>query len=652
MKRVILKSITLTNFKGEKDRTTAFNPDVTTIKGANGLGKSRHFDAFIWLLFGKDSSDRKDYEIKTRIDGKELHNVDCTVSAVIIVDGEEITLKRSFVEEWVRPRGKAERVFKGNHTDCWWNEVPVSVTEYAKRVSEIIDESLFKMLTNPAFFINMGMQLQRDTLFSIESALTDAELVAKKPEFAALIDRISGKSLSGFKREIAARKRLLKGELAEISPRIDQTEKLKPVTEDFTAIESRISELDAAIRTLDETIADINKAVRATYEAERGKARQINDLKSDAQKALFNAQSEENAKAYEANENRRELAGIIKGKKNDLDSITRAIKGWEDDLKKAESRITDIDAQIITLRADWSKENGRAYDGNDICPFCKQELPEAEKAAVRQKFTDTKNARLAEITEKGKALAASLAEWKEDAKNIRTNLDADRKAKADIEDEIASMNETLSGLVEVKPRTLSLEAVAECVEIKGRIAAIEATVSHDTASPDNSALVQKKSDLAAEKSNLLKRLAVRETIAKADAEINRLSDEEKRLAQEIAAIEREEIAIQDFNRIKIEECESRINSHFHFVKFKLYDTTNEGNIFEVCTPLIGGIPYGSANSASQVNAGLDIINALCRHFDVCAPIFIDNRESVNELIHTDAQIINLVVTTDKELIIE
>ena len=89
MKQVTLKSLTLCNFKGEKERTTNFNPDVTTISGGNGLGKSRHFDAFIWLLFGKDSKDRKDYEIKTRIDGKELHNVECSVSGVIAVDGEE-----------------------------------------------------------------------------------------------------------------------------------------------------------------------------------------------------------------------------------------------------------------------------------------------------------------------------------------------------------------------------------------------------------------------------------------------------------------------------------------------------------------------------------------------------------------------------------
>ena len=57
MKAIQLKSITLRNWRGEKERTTQFHTDgtVTRICGRNGLGKSRHMDAFCWLLFGKDS---------------------------------------------------------------------------------------------------------------------------------------------------------------------------------------------------------------------------------------------------------------------------------------------------------------------------------------------------------------------------------------------------------------------------------------------------------------------------------------------------------------------------------------------------------------------------------------------------------------------
>ena len=123
----------------------------------------------------------------------------------------------------------------------------------------------------------------------------------------------------------------------------------------------------------------------------------------------------------------------------------------------------------------------------------------------------------------------------------------------------------------------------------------------------------------------------------------------KDLAQQIADIEREEYTIQQFTKIKIDECEKRINAKFRCVAFRLFDYTLEGNPVETCIPLIGGVAYGSANTAAQVNAGLDIINALSRFYGVSAPIFIDNRESVNEIIPTQSQIINLVVTNDKQL---
>lgn len=53
----------------------------------------------------------------------------------------------------------------------------------------------------------------------------------------------------------------------------------------------------------------------------------------------------------------------------------------------------------------------------------------------------------------------------------------------------------------------------------------------------------------------------------------------------------------------------------------------------------------------KINAGLDIINAICRSVGITAPIFIDNRESVNDLIPTMSQVINLVVSKDKSLMI-
>lgn len=60
---ILIKTLTLINFKGVKKLTVDFN-FITNIYGANASGMITIFDAFTWMLFGKDSNDRKDFNVK------------------------------------------------------------------------------------------------------------------------------------------------------------------------------------------------------------------------------------------------------------------------------------------------------------------------------------------------------------------------------------------------------------------------------------------------------------------------------------------------------------------------------------------------------------------------------------------------------------
>ena len=147
-------------------------------------------DAFCWLLFGKDSKDRKDFNLRTTDEkGNPLQHCECSVEGTLVVDGTEITIKREYKEQWVKPRGQVEEVFKGNVTECTWDGVPVRVNEYKERINaEIIDENLFKMLTNTEYFLSLKQDVQREVLMSIAGAKTDNELAQGNAEFTALVD--------------------------------------------------------------------------------------------------------------------------------------------------------------------------------------------------------------------------------------------------------------------------------------------------------------------------------------------------------------------------------------------------------------------------------------------------------------------------------
>ena len=251
----------MTNFKGEKERTTVFNDGQTFIYGANGTGKSRHYDAFLWLLFGKDAQDRQDYEIKTVVNGEPFHKVDSSVRGEFTVDGEKLTMKRTLVEDWVKPRGQSEQVFKGNHTDYEWNGVPVSATEYKQKVRDIIDDSAFKMLSNPEYFASLPWQNQREILFSMADVPDDVEVARSEKSLSSLIGKITGKSVQDYRNELLANKKRLNQELSGIQPRIDQTVKMIPEADDFSAIENRMSEIDLAKNDINTLMSDRRRSV-------------------------------------------------------------------------------------------------------------------------------------------------------------------------------------------------------------------------------------------------------------------------------------------------------------------------------------------------------------------------------------------------------
>lgn len=654
MKTIILKSLTLINFRGEQNRTTEFDERETFVMGDNGLGKSRHFDAFMWLLFGKDANDRKDYEIKTRVNGEQLRHVNCEVSGTLVVDGETIKLRRAFVEDWVKPRGQMEQVFKGHHTECAVNDVPMNVTEYKNNIKAIVDDGLFKMITNPLFFASMPWQKQREQLFALAGTITDEEIAQDNEKYQALLAKLTGKDMEGYRKEIVAKKKKAKAQLDQIQPRIDQTQRLMPVEKDWSVIESEIVELDAKIAEVDRQLQDKSEAIRIAYQSEQDKKAKCTHIVAKQSNVLFKARQEANEIAYKANAARREAALKADEANTAVSSTKRKVDVLESELQTYQSKRKEYTDKMEELRKAWHEQNARTYNGETICPHCGQELPESMKADAEKKFNDTIKAEKDRINVKGKEYKGFVAKVDESvaetekalqkAKEAYQTAQAEAKAAAD---NLAKMGE------EVKAKEVKPEDVPEWVSLNNELVAIRASISTDTTSVvDNSGLNEQKRTLTAERDAKKRDLSERDTIAKHKKAIEELEKEGKKLAQEVASYEKEEFVMDEFTKAKINECEKRINRMFEYVTFKLYDYTLENNPVETCVPLVNGVPFFVANTAAKVNAGLDIINALCKFYNVCAPIFIDGRESVNTLVPTASQIINLVVSHDKEIIVK
>lgn len=660
MKNILLHSITLTNWRGEKRRTTEFHTDAPTcIMGGNGLGKSRHFDAFCWLLFGKDSHDRKDYELRTYdANHQPLHHCECSVEAVISVDGDKHTIKREYKEQWIKPRGQVEEVFRGNITECTWDGVPVKVSDFQKRISaNIIDETIFKMITNPHYFAEkMKWQQQREILLQIAGAKSDADIAAGNADYLALLDQLGGKSLADFRKQLAMEKKRLKVEKDDIEPRIDQTQKMMPEADDFNAIQREQDELQREL-------ADVQKQLDS--DTDRDKARQdkvrelnnrISDIKTEQDKLCRKSKNAAEEAASQKNEARRSIETKCKANAEAKSENSIDIRHAEDRIQYLEQQIAQLGLQLDDLRKEWYEINSQQYAGSTLCPHCGQPLPQSMVASAQADFEARKRKLIGMNNERGMALSSQRKSYEEELASKQNELKALQAKAASIDSTMQALYDELANHPVVKPQEPNPADVPGWKKHENDIRALQKEVEALSAPQEENAakakLIQKRTDIQNAIYSLQNRLMKQMQIENGKKEIERLQARGKQLAQLIADIERREYTAAQFSKKKIEDCEARINAMFHNVRFQLFDYTQDGNEFETCMPLVNGVSYSVANTASQLNAGLDIINTLCRFNNVSAPIFCDGAESVNNYISTNSQMIFLRVTTDKQLVIK
>lgn len=648
MKHIRILTLVMQSFRGERARVTDFYHDRTEICGCNGIGKSRHFDAFLWLLFGKDSQGRKDYEIKTRIKGKVMHGVDVHVECTLDVDGQTIKLRRSLVEVWTKPTGQVDAVFSGNKTVCAINDVPKSITQYNKEVFSIIDENLFLMLTNPKYFASMPWQKQREQLMAMIGTVDDAEIARENLDLQDLLDRLSGKSLDDYRKEVLMKKRKIKEELAGIQPRIDQTYSLMPEEDRWDELEAKLTTEKAELEAICKEIAEEQKD--CTAEDLQSKQSTIKAKMSNIE---YFAKKDAQIKADKANGERKKIADTVASLRLDLQGQDSYAYTLRQQIASIKNILQNAEAEREELREKYRSLSKLTF--SDYCPYCGQELPEKMKADGYEKFTSDVQQRKARMNEKGFHLKEQIDKMNAQLADAENNIKLSEASTKELEASIKRESEKLEDMPIVCP-VVDLTENEEYIHLQKQLQSIQDKINGHRAaeSPRLAELRQKKEETNVKIAYLNSRLHNRETIKQYKDAIETLNVKAKKLAEEIASYEKDECLINQFSLARTTEMENRISKMFgENVSFCFYDKTIDGNLVETCYPLVNGVPYNAANTAAKINAGLSIINALCKFYDVSAPIFIDNAESVNT-INPDvvSQIIELKVTKDTKLIVK
>lgn len=671
-KEVKLLSMTLRNFKGIKDLTVEFG-EVTDICGANATGKSTINDAFTWVLFGKDAQGNNDtkFGIKTvGPDGKPYEKLEHEVTAVLDVNGERTELRRALVEDWVKPRGSAEVTLKGNHTEYFCNGVEVKAGAYKEKVDSIVEEQLFKLITNPFYFAGLDWNTQRDILLRIAGGVTYEEVAANRADFTAILTQLSGKDVVAFKQEVAYRKKKIQEGLDKIPVEINAISSVTPETPDYEALENEKARLTSELEEVDTTISDIAKANRLHYESVQGKRKDINDRRTKQQDILFAAKQAAQKAVFEKNAKGNTARNNYDSTKRELNSYTITSDGELNNIRRNiesnNSAIENLKAKVEAKRNDWYNRNEDTYTASSeglTCPIYKTLCSDASvlklntEATTKAKraFEEAKEKDLERISKEGSELNGQIEGLEKRAVELTKEL---KDRTAEIEAKKAEYNNALGLLakeIEANPvidastvSEIKGEDLPEWKELEDQISRIAETIKELPAA-DNSELTAKKAGFTKDLDEVKRKLSLRSVIENNTKKIAELSDREKDLAQQKADLEKQEFTIDELNKARMDEVERRVNQKFQLVRFRMFEPQLNGGEKPDCVAMVNGVKFTDLNNAGKINAGLDIINTLCLFHEISAPIFVDNAEGVNQLFPIGSQLVKLIVTTDKEL---
>lgn len=648
MKQVVIKSMKLVNFKGLRDFKIEFNDSITNVLGKNGSGKTTVFDAFTWLLFGKDSEDRKSFNVKTLDEkGVAIPKLPHEVSAILVVNGEEINLCRRFCEKWTKKRGTSSEEFTGHEEERLYNDVPMSVKDWSEKINAICSEQVFKFITNPLYFSSQKSDAQRAMLFRMAGTLSNEEIAKGNENFTKLLASVTGKTLEEYKREISAKKRRIKEDIEGIPERIDERKRDMPTEENWLEIEADIATKQNELSNIEKAISDKVEAYNNASNNRLELSKKCSELKQKKLDREYKIKSTVQADYNALVAKQKELSAEIQQLEFDLARENQKIAGYRKELD-------DYKQKREVLIAEWREIKAKEIifkEGEFVCPTCGRPLDiddiERKQNEMKAAFNTKKASELEANNKQGQEIKANIIRTEEFISQCEQRVS---QIKEKIE---ALRNNPIREKTAIAPDTTqAVETDEEIKKICKEIEEIETVMQKPIEAQDTEVLKSQKQSLNEEIDVLKKRLGNKEIIEKNNARIAELEAQLREKSNELARLEGIEFTMAEFSKARIEAIENRINGMFGIVKFKMFEQQINGGEVETCEAMVNGVPYSDLNNAMKINAGLDIINAICKSEDITAPIFIDNAESVNKLLTTQSQMIRLVVTEDENLIIK
>ncbi|MEK5331519.1 hypothetical protein [Lysinibacillus sp. FSL W8-0992] len=664
MKKIELVVLKLRDFKGIKSLDIQLDGGNAEIFGDNEAGKTTTFDAFLWLLFDKDSNNKKDFAIKTlNGDGTERHNLEHTVEGSFLIDGLPVTLKKIYKEKWTKKHGQAVAEFTGHVVEHFVDDVPMSKKDYRAKVESIVDEEVFKLLTSPTYFNEqMKWQDRRALLIEICGDISDEDVIASNQSLAKLNELLNGKSMEDMKKIIASQKKHINDQLEKIPVRIDEINKMMPeTTVDIEKMRQQVEQIEA----------DMDELHQQKIRVENGssvldKQHQLQKLEMQLNDHKRTFETDSMQEVYKAQAKLQEVQGNIQIVNSKLQQSDNNRKFKVDEANRIQNDIGRLTKEMDDLREKYYVIEKEQFHFEDTCecPTCNQSLPVEQVDAARNEaqaqFNERRTMRFADIQREGGSRKEQVEQLNERLTVLRNEHDAALAEMNKYQDDLSVQDKELKkaqkALETAQSTVQDITSTDEYKSITQQIETLQAEIKqlNEHAHEAVAGIDEEIEKLKFIRNGCNNALSQHANIEASKERIIELEDQQVKLAQEYEKLEQTTFLIEEFIRTKVNMLTERINSKFKYARFKLFDTQVNGGLNEVCETTFKGVPYGTGlNNAAKINVGLDIINTLSAHYGILAPIFVDNAEAVTKFIDMETQLISLVVSEkDKQLRVE
>lgn len=640
MKTIKLLKLQLENFKGIKELEIDFQ-DNTSIYGANASGKTTILDAFTWLLFDKDCTNKKDFAIKTLdTSGNVIHKLNHVVTARLSIDGEQVDLTKKYMEKWTKSKGKLEQELTSHTTEYYIDEIKKKANEYKSFISELLDEELFKLITNPLYFNEQfDWKKRRTMLIKIAGDVTDTDVISSDSSLTDLSAFLGKHSIEDKLIQINEQRKNLRKRLELIPELINEAAKAK---HDVTGLNP--SDLSGEITVIEEQIQLIEQEKITLKNG--GMQTELNKQKANIELELTEIKANAQKEAQEKLANKREEIFNEQSKLTDFENkITRTSNCVTHD----KGEIATKQQELTKLGVSWDALQTERFDEHrKTCPTCSQEFPAEHINDMIAKFNQEKAEKIKENEQLGKETKAKINELETEIEELETDIANYRKEQEEFRTNLVLLEQQK---IELDQLLQQVENLTTYIEKQAELEMIEEKLRDEKGSSVTAvAEIQLKIDgLQTEANDLKADLSKFDSNKKQDKRIQGLEEESAEKSAMYNELEKGLYLIEQFNKTKCSLLEDKINSKFKYVSFKLFKMQINGGIDECCETIFNGVPYNSGlNNAARINGGLDIINALTDYVQVIAPIFVDNRESVTELIDTESQLVSLIVSESDE----